>query len=436
MITVFFDLETTDLSPVGQILNYAFIEVDENFNLKSLLKDKIKISPTQLPTPEAILANKIDVLQHQKEAPFNEFKAMHSIHSYIQNLCEYEQVKLIGYNSNSFDLHYLRTSFIRNGFNPYFGGQLIYGDVLHLVNKLSVSNDEFLSRLKRKENGKPSMSLESVCKALNLISEDSKQEHESLSDVLLTIELAKELKNSYDIDIKTYSSYEISKRYSDFDAVELYAHFDDSGKKISEDSCIYTIHEHNKSTALWTNLKKFKDGLGKSSMSWCNKNTSPFFVKRYIRDSSLRAECDDARERLSDITIQNFWPEKDCDIEQSIYTLPINEIKTLSNAIHNKDLYLLKENKNKYANILYLRFLCNNVESEEVDSIASKYILYRYSGQMRLDKGERESSEKLWHPTYEELLHRAEKYYLESGDVLMKNLIQFYKDSKIAKMLL
>lgn len=434
MIYIFFDLETSDLNPIGQILNYAFVEVDENFNLKSSLRDKIKISLMQLPTPEAILANKVDVLRHQEEAQFTEFKAMSSIYAYLQNLCEYEQVKLIGYNSNSFDLHYLRTSLIRNGFNPYFGGQLLYADMLHLVNKLAVSNDEFLSKLKRKDNGKPSMSLESVCKSCNLLTENAVQDHESMSDVLLTIELAKEFKRLYNVDIKEFSSYEIEKRYSDFDAIEVYPHFDEFGNKVADDECVFTIHQHNKSTALWINLKKFKDGLGKKSISWYNKNTSSLFVKRYIKNSDIRKECDLARRELENVTIENFWPEKDCDIEQSIYMMPINEIKSVQFAIHNKDLYLLKENRNKHANILYLRFLCNNVQSEEVESIATKYIQHRYnSGKLRLDKGEKESIDKIFHPTYKELLARVEKYYSETGDVLMKNLKEFYSNSKIFK---
>jgi hypothetical protein len=430
---VIFDLETSDLNYVGQILNFAFVEVDENFNLKSSLRDKIKICPMQLPMPEAILSNRIDVIEHQKEATETEFSAMRKIYNYIESLCEYEPVRLIGYNSNSFDIHYLRTSLIRNGFNPYFGGQLSYGDLLHAVNKLAISNDQFLSKLKRKDNGKPSMSLESVCKVMGILSEDSTQDHESMSDVLLSIELAKKLKCAYELDIKTYSSYEISKRYTDFDAIEVYANFDEVGNKLPEDQCYYVLHEHNKSTALWINLNKFESGQGKKSILWCNKNAAPLFVKRYIKDADIRARAAAAKKELSEITIANFWPDKECDLEQSIYTLPINEIKSLSQAIHNKDLYLLKENKNKHANVLYLRFLCNNVNSDDVDKISEKYISYRYGGKLRLDKNEINSEEKLYHPTYKELLERVDKYCEGDDKELMLKLKQYYLHSKMAK---
>lgn len=431
---VFFDLETSDLNPVGQILNYAFVEVDEDWNTISSLCGDIKISPLQLPVPEAILSNKIDVLRHQKESKDCELAAMTKIHKYIEHLCEYDSVRLMGYNSNSFDVHYLRTSLIRNGFNPYFGGQLVYGDVLHLVNKLSVSNDAFLSILSKKDSGKPSLSLESVSKAVSIIPKDETQKHESLYDVNLTIKLAKKLNELYSIDIREYQSYEITKRYTEFDAIEVYPYFDENGNKVSEEKCYYTIHDHNKSSALWINLKKFESGLEKDSILWCNKNTSQLFIKRFIRNEQLRSRCDAARQALSHITLENFWPDKFCDIEQSIYTLPINEIRTLSQAIHSKDLFLLKENKNKFSNVLYLRFLCNNVESDEVDKIATKYIDYRYGGKMRLDKKELNSPEKLYHPTYDELLQRVEKYYSESGNPLMQSLKEFYLNSKISKV--
>jgi len=434
MKNIFFDFETSDLNFVGQILNYAFVEVDDDWNTISSISGNVRISPTQLPTPESILSNRIDVLRHQEDSLDTEFVAMNKIHNYIQNLCETDTVKLIGYNSNAFDLHYLRTSFIRNGINPYFGGQLAYSDLFHLVTKLSLTNSDFCKKLKRKETGKYITKLETTCKSLGVLHEDANQEHESLSDVMLTIELSKALKSSYGIDIRTYDSYEVTKRYTDFDAIQLYPHYDENGNFVPEEDCILTLHDHNKSTTLWINLKKFEAGLGKKSMIWCNKNTAPLFVKDYIKDADIRFRCQTAKATLNDIKISNFWPDKACDIEQLIYTLPINEISTLSKAIYDNDLFLLRFNKNKYSNILYLRFLCNNAQTSEVDKIFTQYVLHRYGGKMRLDKNEIVSEERVYHPSYKELVERANKYYLESGDALMHNLKLFYMNSKIAKV--
>jgi hypothetical protein len=52
---------------------------------------------------------------------------------------------------------------------------------------------------------------------------------------------------------------------------------------------------------------------------------------------------------------------------------------------------------------------------------------------MRLDKNEIDSAEKLYHPTYKELLERVNNYCV-NGDKLMHNLKQFYVTSKIAKV--
>ena len=64
MSYIFYDLETTDLNYCGQILNYAFVEVDEDWKEVSEFCGKVKISRTQLPNPYAILANRVNVLTH------------------------------------------------------------------------------------------------------------------------------------------------------------------------------------------------------------------------------------------------------------------------------------------------------------------------------------------------------------------------------------
>jgi len=430
MRTIFFDLETSDLNTVGQILNYAFVEIDDDWNVISSLRDNVKISSLQLPTPEAIKANKIDVIEHQKISSDSEFVASKKIVSYLENIIDFNKTRLIGYNSANFDVHYLRTTLIRNGLNPYFSGNILYGDVLHAVKKLCLTNESFLSKMNLRENDKPNMSLESVCKALGLMSERDVQQHESMSDVLLTIKLAKHLCDEYQIDVRERESYEVNKRATDFDAIKIHPYTDKDGKKVSDEYCYMTLLEQNRGSSLWINLKQYEDGLDKKSVQWYNKNSSSFIVKEYVRDDSIRARCDEARKNLSHINIQNYWPEKACDVEQFIYMLPINEIRTLENAIHNKDLFLLKQNKNKYANILYLRFLCANIQSDEISKIADKYLLHRYGGKMRLDKNVIDSSEVEYHATYNELLSR-----IDDSDSLMNSLKLFYQESRVAKLL-
>lgn len=436
MTSIFFDLETTDLNPVGQILNYAFIELDDAWNMRSVLRGTIKISRTQLPSPYAILATRTDILEHNASADDHEHVALAKIQKYLQNIIEWSDTRLIGYNSNKFDIPYLRTSMIRNGLNPYFGGSVKYGDVLHVVRRLVCDNQDFVSKLSKKENGKPDLRLEAVAKSLGLLDASDIQTHESLSDVKLTIKLAQYLAENYGIDVREYSSYEVSKK--GFDVVKVFPYVDDKNQPVSDDYCYMALLEQNKTQALWINLKKFEDGLGKDSISWYNKNTSAFYVQDYISNADVRSRADRARKELSHINLSNFWPEKNCDVEAFIFMLPINQIGALYDAVWRKDLFLIKETQSKLASQLYLRFLCNTADVDQVESQIANYALYRYGGRMKIDKEDFDSVytsgvyNPAFHPTYHELLFQINELAKNPDNTfLMNQLRKFYEQSVI-----
>jgi exonuclease I len=137
MFAVYYDLETSDKHAVGQILNYCFILVDDQLSLLDELSGLVRISRLQLPDPGAILANRTDVLAHQKRAHECEAEALGRIRCFIERCAQRASgnVALVGYNSSRFDLGYLRTSFIRNGQDPFFGGKTLARDLLHGVHK-------------------------------------------------------------------------------------------------------------------------------------------------------------------------------------------------------------------------------------------------------------------------------------------------------------
>ncbi|RMD84314.1 MAG: hypothetical protein D6808_07180, partial [Candidatus Dadabacteria bacterium] len=179
---VFYDLETSDKDPIGQILNYCFIETDLDFNVLSSVKGEVEISRLQLPRAKALLANKIDVLCHQEGNVESERDAMAKIHRFMVEVSRRGAVSLIGYNSSKFDLSYLRTSLIRNGLNPYISN-LFYGDLLHLSQKLCVCRKDFPRKeLCREDNPKKlSLSLENLAKHFGILT--GAQAHESYEDV-------------------------------------------------------------------------------------------------------------------------------------------------------------------------------------------------------------------------------------------------------------
>lgn len=431
MNTIFFDLETTDLNTVGQILNYAFVEVDENWNIKSCLRDKIKISRLQLPSPEAIVATRTDIFAHNKEAVDLEHVAMFKIRKYLQDIVEWTETRLVGYNSNKFDVPYLRTSMIRNGLNPYFGGSIKYGDVLHVVRRLACDNSDFCDKLHKRDNGKPSFKLESVARSLGLLDPSEVQTHESLSDVLLTIKLAKHLAEVYKIDVRTYASYEATK--GNFDVVRVFPYVDQNNEKVADEYCVMAVLEQNKTQALWINLKKFEDGLDKQSVSWYNKNTSPLYVAEYIRNDHQRGRAATAKTALSHVTLQNFWPPKDCDVEEFIFMLPIGDIPALYDAIWRKDIFLLKEKKCKLASKLYLRFLANTSDIDQVEMQIRDYAMYRYGGKLKLDVHPGDQHANQFHATYSDLLKKIEELAeVPENTHIMSQLKKYYETSVIA----
>lgn len=437
MNTIFFDLETTDLNPVGQILNYAFVEVGPDWTIKSCLRDKIKISRTQLPSPDAIVATKTDILEHNKEARDLEHIALAKIQKHIQGIVEWTDTRLVGYNSNRFDVPYLRTSMIRNGLNPYFGGSIKYGDLLHVVRRLACDNAEFHEKLeKRPENNKPIFRLESVARALGLLDPSEVQSHESLSDVLLTIKVAKYVAENYGIDVREYESYEAQK--SSFDVIKVFPFTDENNQKVEDDYCYFAVLEQNKTQSLLINLKKFEEGRDKQAVSWYNKNTSALFVEKFLRGDQYKKRAEHARQSLSHINLKNFWPDKNCDVEQFIFMMPIGDIPALYDAVWRKDVFLIKEKRCKFASQLYLRHLCNTADVDQVEEQIRQYALYRYGGKLKLDKdnydvkyvpGQYSDS---FHPTYNELLNRIDVLMQsEQNRSIMQSLKTFYETSVI-----
>lgn len=438
MKTIFFDLETTDLNTVGQILNYAFVEIDESWNLRSCLRGTIKVSRLQLPNPYAICANRVDIIEHNKTADATEPVALSKIQKYISDIVEWDDVRLVGYNSNKFDVPYLRTSMIRNGLNPYFCGTIKYGDVIHVVRKLANENPEFYEKLIKKENGEPSFKLESVAKSFDLLSKE--QDHESLSDVMLTIKVAQHLADNFGVDVRNYSSYEVDSK-KQFDVVQVYPFRDQTGALVSDDHCNMCLLEENKTQALWINIKKFEEGAGRDAVYWYNKNTSSLTVKSYIKDDVLAQRAAKARQGLSDVTLANFFPPKNCDVEQFIFMMSISDIGPLYEAIWMKDLTNLKRSKSKYASQLYLRHLSNESDVDSMESQIKEYALYRYGGKLKLSKEHFDSKyepgvySEDFHPTYNELVEQIDLLAKDEKNAhLMKQLREFYDSSVISTL--
>jgi hypothetical protein len=456
MNSIFFDLETTDISPVGQILNFAFIEVDKNWKEVSKFCERVKISRTQLPRAGAICANRVNVLEHQETASLNERQAMKRIRSYIEERIKLAgHVTLIGFNSARFDVPYLRTSMLRNGLSPYFPKkQFENRDLLHVAQKLAVGNTEFrdLIGCNDPEIERPSLRLENLLKAHGFLNEDESQEHESESDVRYTIKLAKEFLDCYGIDVRTYKPYEPGKNniaLKEFPEWEVHYHFDPA--QDSSPRALMVKLEENYPYSLWVNVSRYealnyeerKDhDKRKECVSWYNANGSVFFCADFEVTEEISKKCHKILSSFGDINLENFFPDRNCDVEAFIYMMNFDENRALYDAIWQNDKTTLKRMKSKHASELYLRFLMNNADmNEQIVSLLNNYALYRYGSRMKTNKYDVESQfadgvyDESFHPCLNDLYDEiSEKKKNPEDQKLMESLEQFYNDSPIVKI--
>ena len=183
-IYLFYDIETTGLNKAfDQVLQFAAIRTDRQLNEIDRHAIKVQLRPDVIPSPGAIITNRISV--DGFKSGLCEFDAIRQIHQLIN---QPETISL-GYNSLGFDDEFLRFSFHRNLLPPYTH-QYLHGcrrmDLLPmaamfwLYRRAAITWPEI--------NGKPSLKLEHICEANQLVGGAS---HDATVDVVATVELAR-----------------------------------------------------------------------------------------------------------------------------------------------------------------------------------------------------------------------------------------------------
>ena len=181
---LFYDLETSGLNKAfDQVLEFAAIRTDQSFNQIERHTISVKLRPDIIPSPRAILTNRIPV--SNSCSGLCEYEATAEIH---QLMNEPGTVSL-GYNTLGFDDEFLRFSYHRNLLPPYthqfkngcrrmdlFPMAVVY----RLYKRAVITWPEV--------DGKPSLKLEHIG-AANRIT--AGQAHEAMVDVATTVELAR-----------------------------------------------------------------------------------------------------------------------------------------------------------------------------------------------------------------------------------------------------
>ena len=451
MNSIFFDLETSDKNPIGQIINYCFILVNDDFEPIDVLKGLVRISRLQIPSPGAIIANRTDVLEHQALAVDSEAQAMAKIAQFIAKSIEGNtKLPIVGYNSSRFDIPYLRTSFIRNGINPYFSGRIVLRDLLFVSRKLAVTQSDFPFATGSKDPERVSYSLENLCQQFNLLT--GLQSHESEADVLLTISLAKVFHQRYRTDVRSFDPFEAfsdqTKPSRGLVRMMLQPVYDPASP-VRSHAIPMVLLDFDYRSSLWIDLRRYKEQGDRSAIFWFNHTGGHQFV---IGDQEPltpdeREVVRSALEKLSEITLKNFFEPTTCDIEQDIYRLDFDGIAALEAAIWRGNADQLKRTPNRDARVLFKRYQLAAYPSDTpltnaLSKSLEQYAEYRYLGSAQLAKSVPEgiSDEKrkaAFHPSIGEIFNEIAQCKMKNAEdaKLMESLEKFITSSDIFNLL-
>lgn len=456
MYAIFYDLETTDKEPIGQILNYCFIFVDPAGEILSESSGLVRIARTQLPDPGAILANRVNVLEHQRTAHDDERAAMGKIVTFINGCIEHargkgkDTVALIGYNSSRFDLTYLRTSLIRNGFDPYWMGKIVPRDLLHAVQKGYLNHEPFRQLILKQRAGeeKLSLSLETVGHALGLLS--GAQKHESREDVVLSLRVAEWLRRECGIDATELEAYEGARLHSTAGTGAVYLVREPEyvlGLDTHEVRTPVTLLDADHRSALWINLERYSRSQDPTCIMWRSVAKHPFFTNSQAEsDAAIQKLARSAVQQFKGKTLKNFFERTTCDIEQDIYRLDRDGRDLLRKLIETADRRLIEGSRDNDLRVLWTRYQLRNpnldMRDERSREVLRRYAVHRYGGALQLARTTPKGGEgggfhwtlSQMHTTLRQMRDAAAVAGNQEDAELLAAVSRFYNDSEIMQV--
>lgn len=184
---LFYDIETSGLNKCfDQVLQFAAVRTDLNFNELERYNIFIKLNPDVIPSPTAMLIHQITLAQIQSGSC--EYEAMRKIHGLFNT----PGTITVGYNTLGFDDEFLRFSFYRNLLTPYthqYANNCGRMDIYPMIVMYRLFKPD--SIVWPEINGVVTLKLEHLNKANGL---NSGSAHDAMNDVEATIALARLLK--------------------------------------------------------------------------------------------------------------------------------------------------------------------------------------------------------------------------------------------------
>ena len=461
---IFFDLETTSLHRVGQILNFCLVCVDNKWSELGRIKGEVKVSRVELPDPQAIASTGIDVVTlNNSSSALTERQAMEAMSRFMSQWYIKGKTGLSGYNVEDFDIPYLRTNFLRNGVYPY--DHPPSHDTILLVRYLFANNDAlrleyetFLKDFEHNEKPRFSITLEKVTTFFRLL--DRAQSHESEDDVNITIALAKKIATDFKLDLFSFTPYEISELHTlKGDPIRLSRPAKSFANPLSEEDFVFLRTEG--SASYWVSLEAYNkwkklDADQKEAAGYPIKRMK--FCEEVVTTSKDTPSYDRATVSLAQTIyneLKNFdtnklYPPKHCCVEQWIYRVTPQSMKNLCESI--------KQNPPKKMSAftpdldaLWKRYLLSAMSDEGIQknlSAFSQYAIERYGDtpSLRLyddDDWQKPKDSSGMHLSYKELtsLIKTTKEKLpdssskEQKIFALNQLSLFYKNSLIHKVL-
>tara|TARA_R110002126_G_scaffold240699_4_gene384294 strand:+ start:741 stop:2129 length:1389 start_codon:yes stop_codon:yes gene_type:complete len=183
---VFYDTETTGLdSTFDQILQFAAILTDSDFNELGRFEMRCRIQPHIIPAPEALLATRVspDMLTDLQLPSHYQF-----MREVVSTLKDWSPAIFLGYNTLNFDEPMLRQAFFQT-LHPIFltntdGNQRC--DVFRLVQATAALKPDVIS-VPKSRAGKPVLKLDQLAPANGFAHENA---HDAMADVEATIFIA------------------------------------------------------------------------------------------------------------------------------------------------------------------------------------------------------------------------------------------------------
>ena len=457
---IFYDFETSSRDLIGQIISYAFIITDSDLQPIDTFDGKIKLNRTQCPEVDALLVNKI-VVSDLQEKGISEYEAALAIFDFLtQTIASYGPCHLVGFNSNQFDLSFLRTLLIRYGLNPYFQGQLKNIDILHFVQYLAFYHSADFPWVQTSSDTHSfySFRLEDLSHAACLLTEA--QSHDALEDVMLTIKLVRFFEAKFNTKLSTFKPYQLPDSLNCIEPTSIikqrvrhFATLEDTPEKY-QTHYFFPLNLNSKSL-LFINLSMYKtliDDIESPSdedksrcIRYINTNKA-FFITEQAELSDVGMNPQDLELILADTYFQQFVKnpsayfdsiKKDWDIDYQIHELGFERIDILGKLVerfmkqpqtyteiiqdlikqrsHPKDNYLIQ-----LFNRVYL-----NYHPHPQQTHLNRYLTPRYiEGSLYKDSGYEHFFEK----QYAYLLDRLDTCDNETDLIVLQSLVDFFEE--------